>query len=264
MLEAMQYKDNAFVTLTYSDEHLPSDWSVNPVEMQLWQKRLRSACDRRLRFYTVGEYGDLSGRPHYHAAVFNFPTCRYGRTRQNDCYCCVACHVVRQSWTFGSVEVAMLEEKSAAYVAGYVTKKMTGKDDPRLKGRHPEFCRMSNRPGIGASAMHEVASELLRYDLEKTEDDVPSGLRHGGKILPLGRYLRKKLRSYCGLPENAPQAVLDKIADELLPMYEIALDTPRPKGQRVNVFKSLLVDQEAARVVQMEARQRIFKERKSL
>ena len=41
--------------------------------------------------------------------------------------------------------------------------KMTAKDDPRLSGRPPEFCRMSLKPGIGADAMWDVASDFRRF-----------------------------------------------------------------------------------------------------
>lgn len=96
--------------------------------------------------------------------------------------------------------VASLSYKSAAYVASYTVKKMTSRSDVRLKGRHPEFARMSLRPGIGASAMHDVASVILQYNLENRE--VPQFLNHGGRAFPLGRYLRKNLRRFVGQDEN--------------------------------------------------------------
>lgn len=84
--------------------------------------------------------------------------------------------------------VAGLSAKSAMYIAGYVVKKMTHSSDPRLDGRAPEFARMSLKPGLGALALDAVVSVLVQYNLP-----VPLGLRHGKKILPLGRYLRRKL-----------------------------------------------------------------------
>jgi hypothetical protein len=44
---------------------------------------------------------------------------------------------------------------------------------------------MSLRPGIGAVALMPVISSLRPYNRM-----VPVGLGHGGRILPLGRYLR--------------------------------------------------------------------------
>lgn len=48
---------------------------------------------------------------------------------------------------------------------------------------------MSLRPGIGADAMWDVASVMMQY----RQSQVPMSLRHGTRVLPLGRYLRSKL-----------------------------------------------------------------------
>ena len=39
--EASLYKDNCFLTLTYDDEHLPEDGSLNVRDVQLFLKKLR-------------------------------------------------------------------------------------------------------------------------------------------------------------------------------------------------------------------------------
>lgn len=200
MLEASLREDNAFVTLTYSDEFLPRTSSGLPTldrgHLQAFLKRLRAKWDLgRLRFYAVGEYGDVTERPHYHLAVFGLPSCirkrRSGR-------CCAACDAVSSAWGMGHVSVDTLLPESAAYVAGYVVKKMTRSDDLRLRGRVPEFARMSLRPGIGADFVDDVASAILRWDDEKS-GEVPVALRHGSKLLPLGRYLRTRLKERVGL-----------------------------------------------------------------
>lgn len=129
-----------------------------------------------------------------------------------------------KTWGYGDVQVGVLEASSAGYLAGYVTKKMTMRDDPRLMGREPEFARMSNRPGIGADFMWENASTLLTYDLH-TQPDVPSGLRHGKKVYPLGRYLQKKARLYVGKKDDkAPPETLAKVQAELQPVRESAFN----------------------------------------
>lgn len=116
-----------------------------------------------------------------------------------------------------------LEERSAQYIAGYVVKKMTRPDDPRLLGRLPEFARMSLKPGIGAGAIPDVASALMQYKLEASGRDVPNSLRHGSRLLPLGRYLMKRLRLECGLDEKAPEHVIEALRAGLLPVFEAAL-----------------------------------------
>lgn len=152
MLEAAQYEDNAFITLTYAPEHLPEDNSVSPRISGLFIKRLRKiVVVHKCRYFIVGEYGDQNGLPHYHAALFGFPTCRRGGTRYTardniGKDCCPICAVISKAWPFGRVHCGLLEPKSMAYVAGYINKKMTRETDPRLEGRRPEFARMSLGP----------------------------------------------------------------------------------------------------------------------
>lgn len=65
MLEAAQYEDNCFITLTYDDEHLPLGMSLVPKDLQDFLKRFRSRiAPIKVRYYGVGEYGDQTQRPH--------------------------------------------------------------------------------------------------------------------------------------------------------------------------------------------------------
>lgn len=189
MLEAQCHEFSSFWTLTYSDETLPEGATLVPDHLSLWLKRLRwhLGATRLIRYYNIGEYGDETFRPHYHAALF-------GVSRIEDA-------LIRSTWGMGNVFGGDLTLQSAAYIAGYVTKKMTSHEDPRLNGRYPEFARMSLRPGIGAPFIPTVASALLDESgsrLIALEGDVPAALLHGRKQLPLGRYLRRKLREECG------------------------------------------------------------------
>lgn len=263
MLESLQHGDNAFVTLTYDDEHLPFTpeglANLNPKHVQDWLKRIRKTWEpRKLRFYAVGEYGDVTERPHYHVALFGYPSCRFGFTSPNrDGKCCPQCDAVRSTWGHGNILVGTLEVNSAQYIAGYVTKKLTAKDDYRLQGRHPEFARMSLRPGIGADAMHDVASVLMQFNLEETQVDVPSSLRHGSRLLPLGRYLRRKLRQYVGKDEKTPQEVLDAMVEEMRPLRQAAFDNSES-------FAQAIIKAADGKVARLEAKQRLNRKRKPL
>lgn len=241
MLEAFQHERSSFVTLTYSPEYVPSDGSLQPKDLQRWLKRLRKRCSPRLiRFFAVGEYGDRSNRPHYHAAVFGLGGCEGGRRVGGLCQC-VNCSVVRETWPFGHVLVGELTIKSAQYITGYVAKKMTRPDDVRLDGRCPEFARMSLRPGIGAGVIPDVASVMMQWKLEEKCCDVPVAMRHGSSELPLGKYLRRLLRKQCGLDENAPPEVIEALRSGLLPVYQtVEIAFPWAKGE----YKRLLVAEE--------------------
>lgn len=262
MLEAGQYSDNTFVTLSYADDMLPHDGSVVPKHLQDWLKRLRKAYEpSRLRFFAVGEYGDVSQRPHYHAALFNFPNCIHGQssyTARRD-RCCTWCNLVADTWTKGNVFLGTLEPSSAGYIAGYVTKKLTAAGSSDLEGRHPEFARMSLRPGIGGDACFEIADVVLKYDLDQKAGDVPASLRHGRKELPLGRYLVQRVRVMSGHEKNAPQIVLDKIDAEMLPLREAAkADNENPS------LKSKVLELNEGKVARFEATERIYRKRRSL
>jgi len=259
---------SSFITLSYSDENLPVvDGVPNLVKMHLqqWLKRIRRASEPlRLRFYAVGEYGDASERPHYHVILFGYPECSRGRTkrgfnstRADAVGCCDNCRRIFDTWTFGDVDCGAVTRHSAGYVAGYCVKKMTAPDDHRLRGRCPEFARMSLRPGIGADALWDVASTLMQYDLDETQMDVPDHLRVGPSGKPLGRYLRRKLRSMIGREVDTPDEVLQAMAEDLRPLREAAFYASKSFAQAV-------VDAAEGERRNFYARQAIFKGRKSL
>lgn len=229
LLESLDHGDNSFVTLTYSEENLPKDFSLYPEHLRDWLKRLRRRIyPAHVRFYGVGEYGSRTERPHYHVALFGWPACFGSSERLIGKECsCRACSVVRETWSFGHVLVGRLEKRSALYISRYVTKKMTRRDDPRLHGRHPEFARMSLKPGLGASAMHDVASVMMCHGIEDRYVDVPHMLAHGKVQLPLGRYLRRELRKMVGKDEKAPEGALQKVANQMQIVRSFAFDNDR-------------------------------------
>lgn len=263
MLEQQCHSDSCFVTLTYRDEHLPGgleNASLQRIDITNWLKRLRHAIEpSRIRYYGCGEYGDVTWRPHYHAAIFGYPCCQYGLSRYNQGKqtCCSTCDLIRDTWGRGNILVGSLEIKSAQYVASYVTKKMTRRDDSRLKGREPEFSFMSLVPGIGARFVPEIASSLMTFDLDTTQADVPVSLRHGSRMLPLGRYMRQQIRKQIGKEITAPRDYAQEA--EMLVLQEAAKRDP----ENISLKKQLLAKNKG-KVQALLARQRVFKQRRSL
>lgn len=257
MLEAAQYKENCFVTLTYDPEKLPKDLCVWPRELQLFLKKHRKVTEK-FRFFGVGEYGEVSGLPHYHLALFGHPTCLYTQTRRKRTgLCCTICEAVRLSWGKGFVFLGTLEQQSMAYVAGYISKKMTKASDPRLEGRAPEFSRMSLKPGIGYGMMHDLASTLLEYNLHEKLIDVPTTLQHGPTKYPLGRYLRRSLRHLIGRDKKTPQAALNEYKTLLQPMRDAAFNNS------ISLQTEVLKASEGKRI-QIEARAKLKRKRHSI
>lgn len=268
MLESLCHAEKAFVTLTYNDVSLPRNSDGNgvvvPDHLQLFLKRLRNAVNPvKIRFYAVGEYGDVTKRPHYHLFVYGYPTCSRDRTLRRGFSleplwheCCATCRLYGNAWGYGNVDLGTVTKDSASYVAGYTVKRMTSADDRRLEGRTPEFCRMSLRPGIGADAMWDVASALMQYGLDDGTD-VPQSLQFGRSKLPLGRYLRGRLREFIGKDGGTPEEVIKSMEEEMRPLREGAFASSSSFAEAVARAGDQIVRN-------IESRNAVFRKDKSL
>ena len=267
VLEGLLYQHKTFVTLTYTEDDLVYGKTTEPIlvrkDFQDFMKRLRRRYKLPLRYFAVGEYGkgegkeQINGRPHYHIALFNYPNCehgnsRYSKTRET---CCRNCELIREVWGKGNVFLGSLERKSAQYVAGYTTKKMTAESDERLRGRTPEFATMSLKPGIGAEAMAIVAKTLLHYGVCDDLDDVPKVLRMGKKLMPTGNYLTKRLRKEVGRDTKIPQAEFEKV---YAPVYDVLLAAS--KSEEVSPLAHIQT-RDLQKIRNLEGKEDIFKKR---
>lgn len=256
MLEAADHAQNSFLTLTYSDENLPLSGSLCRDHLTNFIKRLRkSFAPNRLRYYAVGEYGSEGLRPHYHMAAFGFPSCSRGQTTLGASgYCCATCDSVQRTWGLGLIYAGELNMESARYICKYTIKRMTDSEDPRLEDRDPEFATMSLKPGIGAGMMDEVASALLEHNLEGMAD-VPSALRHGKQLYPLGRYLRRKLREKIGVSHETPEATLEAMAEAMRPLLAAAqeLTSKRPRTGITPALKEVIIAETEGEYRQLQA-----------
>lgn len=207
MLEATQHEFNTFATLTFKNRShfyvTVKPRELNPRDLVLFLKRLRKARGP-FRYFGVGEYGDQTWRPHYHLALFGISA--------------LESQTIETAWGHGHIHVGDLTHESCGYIAGYVTKKMTAADDPRLQGWHPEFTRMSlKNGGIGRGAVSEFGYGLTKeggaLGLSRLPD-VPKDIRLGGKKYPLGRYLTRALREEVGWNPDTPKEVTRAIAYE--------------------------------------------------
>lgn len=164
---------SAFVTLTYSDDMLPAHGSLVKRDLQLFMKRLRDAKFRAtglqgIRFYACGEYGERTRRPHYHVLLLNtsFSDLKkrsWGLAEsRNETY--VSAELSRL-WTCGSHVIGSVSFESAAYVARYCTKIVTGPEaSDYYQFREREFAVMSRRPGLGTGYFEKFGREAYRHD----------------------------------------------------------------------------------------------------
>ena len=177
MHEASLYDANSFVTLTYDNEHLPEYNSLRYRDFQLFMKRLRKAfAPAEIRFYMCGEYGDDLSRPHYHACLFGcYFHDRVGISGGNSGSSLYRSNLLTSLWPHGFSSVGDVTFESAAYVARYVMKKVTGRDADayyetvcpetgEVSQRVPEFNKMSLKPGIGARWIERYKDDVYPND----------------------------------------------------------------------------------------------------
>jgi hypothetical protein len=199
MHESKSYEENSFITLTYSDEHLPRDMSLSLREWQLFLKKLRKALSpQKIKTFHCGEYSPkrqrLLGpttvhpdtvpdglRPHYHAIIFgfSFPDKELWSVR-NDIPVYYSDFLSRV-WGKGFCTIGDLTFESAAYVARYTVKKINGrlrnKPDENtgllpyervcpvtgeVREVMPEYATMSR--GIGEKHYHRYTGDMYPRD----------------------------------------------------------------------------------------------------
>lgn len=173
--EASLYADNCFITLTYNDDHLPPDRSLQIDHFQKFMKRLRKKFGEGIRFYHCGEYGENFGRPHYHACLFNFDFPNKTLWKENNGQLLYRSKDLEKLWTFGYSSIGSVTFESAAYVARYIMKKINGDQaeshyiwiDPEtgeIHKRKPEYTTMSRRPGIAKDWFKKFSSDVYPDD----------------------------------------------------------------------------------------------------
>lgn len=170
-LELSQHDVACWATLTYAD----APPSLSRQHLSAYLKRLRSRVgpSRVVRFFASGEYGELNGRPHYHAILFGLP--RDARE-------------ITEAWGHGFVRVDPISPAAINYVAGYTSKKVGAggatlefRVDPSTGEEYvhqPPFLQMSRRPGIAG-------------DSRKHWPSWRSFAVHNGRPIPVPRYLHE-------------------------------------------------------------------------
>ncbi len=173
--EAQMHKQNSFITLTYSPEHVPDDGSLRLEDWQKFAKRLRHKAGP-FRFFHCGEYGEVNLRPHYHACIFGLDfIADRGLWKDSGKYPLFRSPLLDETWGLGFATVGALTYESAAYVARYVMKKVNGSLAAEKYGRvdektgevffvRPEYVTMSRRPGIGSEWFAKFKSDVYPSD----------------------------------------------------------------------------------------------------
>lgn len=158
LLLEYRYNNNlgAFVTLTYDNDHIPDDFSVQKTDVQKFLKRFRENLGRgkRISYYAVGEYGERFSRPHYHICIFGLQASLIEK-------------LVKKSWTYGITQTDDLAQDGynrMRYTLGYTLKKLTNSKamEKHLDSREPEFSLQSRKPALGTGLVEPIARKCLQ------------------------------------------------------------------------------------------------------
>lgn len=121
----------------------------------------------KFRFIHCGEYGDENGRPHYHALLFglDFSDDRVVWKKNHRGERLYRSQVLEETWGKGHCLIGDVSFESAAYVARYVNKKVTGSKEAAAYGeRKPPYMTSSRRPGIGATWFEKYRADVYPHD----------------------------------------------------------------------------------------------------
>lgn len=159
LIHEMGYYDSAvFCTLTYNDENLPSDLSLDKSELQKFFKRLRKGLDQKIKYYASGEYGERNDRPHYHCIILGLSPLDKS--------------LIERAWPYGFVHCGSVTYDSARYVADYVFKRYDGEMRRRVYGDRQEPFQLQSL-GVGKRYAEDNAEQIVsRLDITVFGDHV--------------------------------------------------------------------------------------------
>lgn len=188
--ESTLHEDNCFITLTYNDKNVNSFGSLEKQHLQNFMKELRRKYANKttynshtglttkntgIRFFSCGEYGNNFDRPHYHILLFGFDFDDKEYLKTENGYPCYTSEKLSKLWRKGFHLIGECSYESAAYIARYCTKKLTGKKADEtyqttnpytgeIYPLEPEFIIMSRNPGIGKKWFDKFKGDLYPKD----------------------------------------------------------------------------------------------------
>lgn len=188
--EISEHEENCFLTLTYSDEHLCSQFTVKE-HFQKFMKRLRKKIKgKKIKYMVTYEYGTKTFRPHMHALIFGYtpPNQELERITAKGSKLYTSPEI-EKLWDKGFHSIGEANEKTAYYIASYALK---GKERDII---HPhtgeeltikDEMNVSKRPAIGLDFLSRNSQQIVQ----------------SGNIVP--RYYVKQLEKVADLSEKNP------------------------------------------------------------
>lgn len=172
MHEARMHEHNSFVTLTYDNNHLPPNGSLDKEVFKKFMYRVRKKYGSGLRFFQAGEYGRGLGRPHHHVLFFGLDFPDKEVIRRGVKYHLFVSNSLADLWPFGYHIIGEVSFQTVFYTARYCLKKVTGQgSDAHYQGKVPEYTTMSMRPGIGRKFYEQFKGDLYPLDKAVVDDN---------------------------------------------------------------------------------------------
>lgn len=178
--EASLHDANSFITLTYEDDQLPENGSLDLEHWQKFARRVRKS-GRRFRFFHCGEYTDDERRPHYHALMFGLDfredRTKFKKNKRGEQLW--RSPTLEKLWPHGYSSIGALTFESASYVARYCMKKVNGEkaaehyesvntETGEVTQLRPEYITMSRKPGIGQGWIDAFSGDVYPDDFVVT------------------------------------------------------------------------------------------------
>ena len=187
--ELSKHHENCFLTLTYSDEHVPSlvDFKERTLFTKFIKRLRRKISPQLIKYIASHEYGSKTKRPHHHLIIFGWTPSnwKYQSTsaRGNKQYTSTELQAL---WTYGNSTTGPATGGSAYYIASYALKSKNHEYIDPLTGEHQIFRdKMTSSQSLGLSYFIENQDSLVthkflpryyqkllkeRHDLEKSPD----------------------------------------------------------------------------------------------
>jgi hypothetical protein len=181
--ELHTFPNSDFITLTYSDEHLPKNGSIDTNDFRLFMRRLRhfytgikeiqmpdGSLQKPIRYYCGHEYSPEKFRAHSHAILFNFQfpdkvihsTNNLGQNLYTSAR-------LTEIWGKGHCTIGDVTAESCGYTARYIMKKQSGYNSKDYYKRPTGNLLVDPDSG-------EITEEILEYTPEKATMTTQPGL----------------------------------------------------------------------------------------
>lgn len=171
----LKYSDVCISYGSYREYHrLPT---LDKRSVQLFMKRLRKKLGNGLRFFLGGEYGEESGRPHYHLMLIDYDK-KYEDTLID---------IVESCWSYGNVNQGETNIQRCMYVAKYIYS-TSNFDFNLITGLQKPFTLQSRRPGLGYKYFQD------KYNVEYHNRTLDKGIPiDENKYMGMPRFYRDKI-----------------------------------------------------------------------